>query len=104
MHDPQNNGGFHTKQDKEVHRLSEEPLERRGDGVLTTCMEQMKRQADWESFYWKWDTLACVIYTLKYLDQLLQVCGTYQENNALRRTLVWLKVYKLVSTGQDTVE
>lgn len=37
MHDPQHDGGLHTKQDEEVHRLSEEPVEGRGDGVLPSC-------------------------------------------------------------------
>lgn len=34
MHDPQYDGGLYTEQDEEVHGLSQEPLQGRGDGVL----------------------------------------------------------------------
>lgn len=34
VHDPQHDGGLHAEEDEEVHRLRQDPLERRGDGVL----------------------------------------------------------------------
>lgn len=43
MHDPQHDGGLHTEQDEEVHCLSQEPLQRGGDGVLTAYIWGRKK-------------------------------------------------------------